>query len=101
MMHLSTFNLLVSVVIVLILYSVIDYHHKLYANIATAIIATLMSGLLAILVYIGAVQTDAGVVVTDLPTAGMLILMSVLIGLYTAYMIWDAKDEYEKMQESL
>jgi hypothetical protein len=101
MMHLSTFNLLVSVVVVLMLYSVIDYHNKVYANIATAIVATLTSGLLAILVYMGAVQTDSEVIVSDLPTAGILLLFTVCIGMYTAYMIWDAKDEYEKMQEAL
>jgi exosome complex RNA-binding protein Rrp42 (RNase PH superfamily) len=101
MMHLSTFNLLVSAVIVLVLYSVIDHHNKIYANIALAIVAALTSALLAILVYMGAVQTDSGVVVSDLPTAGILLLFAILIGMYSFFMAWDAKDEYEKEQEGL
>lgn len=101
MMHLSTFNLLVSVVVVLVLYSVIDHHNKIYANIALAIVAALTSALLAILVYMGAVQTDSGVVVSDFPTAGILLLFSILIAVYSFFMTWEAKDEYEKEQENL
>lgn len=98
MMALSTFNLLVAVVVLMILYSVIDHHNKLYANIALAIVAALTSALLAILIYMGAVQTDAGVEVSDLPTAGILLLFAILIGIYSFFMAWEAKDEYEKEQ---
>jgi len=102
MMPLSTFNLLITVVVVLVLYSVIDYRNKLYANIAAAIVADIIGGLLAILIYIGAVQTDNGATtISDLPTAGVLLFIMVVMLAYTAYMIWDAKDEYEKEQERL
>jgi len=102
MIPLSTFNLLISVLVVLMLYSVIDYRNKLYANIATALIADIIGGLLAILVYIGAVQTDNGATtISDMPTAGVLLFITVVMLAYTAYMILDAKDEYEKEQERL
>lgn len=102
MMPLSTFNLLVTVIVVMVLYSVIDYRNKLYANIAAAIIAAITGAILSILIYIGAVQTDNGAtVISDFPTAAILIFITGIIALYTAWMIWDAKDEYEKEKERL
>ncbi len=101
MIPLSTFNILLMVVVLLVIYSWVDYRNKLYGNIAAAIIASIVGTLLTILVYIGAVQTDAGVTVQDLPTAGVLLLISLVIGVYSFFMAWDAKDEYEKEQEKL
>jgi high-affinity Fe2+/Pb2+ permease len=102
MMPLSTFNLFVSIVVVLVLYAVIDYRNKLYANIAAAMLASIIGILLAILVYIGAVQTDNGAtIISDMPTAGIIVFISVTIGIYAFYMAWDAKDEYEREQDLL
>lgn len=101
MIPLSTFNILLMVVILLVIYSWVDYRNKLYGNIAAAIIASIVGTLLTILVYIGAVQTDAGATVQDMPTAGVLLLISLVIGVYSFFMAWDAKDEYEKEQEKL
>lgn len=101
MMPLSTFNTLLVVVVLLVIYSWIDHRNKLYGNIAAAILASLTGALLAILVYIGAVQTSSGTAVDDTPTAGFLLLVSVLIGVYTYFMVMEAKEEYEAMQERL
>jgi uncharacterized membrane protein YesL len=101
MIPLSTFNTLIVIFILLVIYALVDYRNKLYGNIAAAIIASIVGTLLTILVYIGAVQTDAGVTVQDLPTAGVLLLISLVIGVYSFFMVWDAKDEYEKEQERL
>jgi hypothetical protein len=101
MIPVSTFNLMTAVVVLLVIYAWIDNRNKLYGNIAAAILASLIGTLLAILVYIGAVQTDVGTQIADLPTAGILLLVSITIGAYSAFMVWDAKDEYEKEQERL
>jgi peptidoglycan/LPS O-acetylase OafA/YrhL len=101
MMPLSTFNILLVVVVLLVIYAWVDHHNKLYGNIAAAIVASLTGALLAILVYMGAVQTDSGVTVSDFPTAGIMLLFSILIAVYAFFMAWDAKDEYEEEQERL
>lgn len=101
MIPLSTFNILLVVVVLLVIYAWVDYRNKLYGNIAAAILASLIGTLLAILIYIGAVESSTGTQVSDLPTAGVLLIISILIGVYAAFMVWDAKDEYERDQEKL
>lgn len=101
MMSLSTFNVLLVVLALLVIYSWVDYRNKLYGNIAAAILASLIGALLTILVYIGAVQTDSGTVVSDMPTAGILLLISIMIGVYAFFMAMDAKEEYEAYKEGL
>lgn len=101
MIPLSTFNILLVVVVLLVIYAWVDYRNKLYANIASAILASLIGTLLSILVYIGAVQNDAGTQISDLPTAGILLLISVLIAIYAFFMAMEAKEEYEAEQERL
>jgi hypothetical protein len=97
----STFNLLVGIVIVLTIYAWVDHRNKLYGNIAAAILASLIGTLLAILIYIGAVQTDTGTHINDVPTAGILLLVSITIAAYSFFMVMEAKEEYENAQEQL
>jgi high-affinity Fe2+/Pb2+ permease len=99
MMSLSTFNVLLVVEILLVIYAWIDYRNKLYGNIAAAILASFIGVLLTILIYIGAVQTDSGTAISDMPTAGVLLLISVMIGVYAFFMAMDAKEEWESFKE--
>jgi len=95
MIPLSTFNILLAVVVLLVIYALVDYRNKLYGNIAAAILASLIGSLLAIRVYIGAVQNEAGDLINDLPTAGILLLVSITIAIYAFFMVMEAKEEYE------
>ena len=47
------------------------------------------------------IQTDAGTVIKDLPTAAVLLLVSITIAAYAFFMIMEAKEEYETAQELL
>lgn len=101
MMALSTFNILMTVVVLLIIYAWVDHRNTLYGNIAAAILASLIGSLLSILIYIGAVQNDAGAQINDMPTAGIILLMSVLIAIYAFFMVIEAKEEYERAQAEI
>jgi len=101
MIPLSTFNVLLVVVVLLVIYAWVDYRNKLYGNIAAAILASLISSLLAILVYVGAVETDAGTQVSDVSTAAILLLVSITIAIYSFFMAMEAKEEYESAREQL
>jgi hypothetical protein len=101
MMSLSTFNVLLVVLVLLVIYAWVDYRNKLYANIAAAILASLIGSLMAVLVFIGAVQTNSGTQVSDMPTASVLLFISIVIGVYAFFMAMEAKEEYEAAQEQL
>lgn len=98
MMLISTFNILLVVVVLLVLYALVDYRNQLYGNIAAAILASLIGAILTILIYIGAVETEGGTQVSDTPTAGIILLITVLITIYTFFMVLDAKEEYERQK---
>ena len=100
MIPLSTFNVLLVVVVLLVIYAWVDYRNKLYGNIAAAILASFISIIMAIVMYLGAVSTDAGAPINDTPSAGIMLLIGVTITLYAFYMVWDAKDEYERDLEN-
>ena len=96
MMPISTFNILLVVFILLVLYSWVDHRNKIYANIAAAIVSIIIGGLLSILIFIGAVQDASGVDVSDFPTAALIIFVTAVIAVYAFFMVMDAKEEYEK-----
>lgn len=101
MIPLSTFNVLLVVVVLLTIFALVDYRNKLYGNIAAAILASIVSALLAILIYIGAVENDAGARISDFPTAGVLLLIAVGAAFYAFFMIMEAREELEAVQEQL
>jgi len=101
MIPLSTFNIMVAVVVLLVIYAWVDYRNKMYGNIAAAIIASLVSALLAILIYIGAVENDAGTRISDFPTAGILVIFAVGIAIYAFFMIAEAREELEAVKENM
>lgn len=102
MMPLSTFNLLATVAIVFFLFAIIDYRNKVYANIASAIVSSLISGMLSLLIFIGAVQTDSGSYqISDTPTATLMLLIMIVSGIYAFFLVMEARDEYEANKEKL
>jgi hypothetical protein len=100
MIPISTFNIMVVALLLLVIYSWVDHRNKLYGNIAAAILASLIGGVLAIVMYIGAVSTDAGTPINDMPTAGILFLITLTIAVYSFFMIMEAKEEYEAELEN-
>lgn len=101
MMQISTFNYLLLVVVALVIYSWVDYRNKLYGNIASAILASFIGVILSILSYIGAVETESGTTISDVPTAGIILLVSILVAVYAFFMVMEAKEEYEAGREQL
>lgn len=101
MIPLSTFNVVLAVIVLLVIYAWADNRNKLYGNIAAAILASLIGTLMAILVYIGAVVDDSGAAVSDFPTFGILLLVSITIAIYAFFMAMEAKEEYEAAQEQV
>lgn len=98
MMLVSMFNVWVVIMILLVIYSLVDYRNQLYGNIAAAIMASFIGATLAILIYIGAVGTEAGTQVSDTPTAGVILIITIVITIYTFFMVMDAKEEYERQK---
>ena len=101
MIPISTFNVLMEIVFALAVYAWVDHRNKLYGNIAAEVVASITSALLAILIYLGAVESDTGVVIKDMPTAGVLLFVAVVTAVYSFFMILEAKEEYEAAQERL
>lgn len=98
MIPISTFNLMLAVVVLLVIYALVDYRNRLYGNIAAAIMASMIGSLLAVLIYIGAVTDASGNQINDMPTAGILLFISVVIAIYAFFMVMEAKEEYEAVK---
>ena len=106
MIPLSTFNLLIIVDILFIIYAVIDHRNRLYANIIMAFIAGLLSAFLATaimnhIVYDGLLMTTQSCspcLVADIPSVGyFLYLLSTIMFIYTMVMIYEVINEaFEK-----
>lgn len=95
MIALSTFNLLVAIVILLVIYSWVDYRNGMYGNIVSAVLASLIGSSLSIMAYIGAIENDAGTQITDVFTFAVLLFISIVSAIYAILMIMEAKAEYD------
>jgi hypothetical protein len=93
MIPISTYNLLVAVFVIFVLYSLIDYKNKFYANIASAIIASLFGIYLAAMIYLGAVEYSDGTVISDLSVAIIILIPTVGVMAYSYFMAYDAYTE--------
>ena len=99
MIPLSTYNLMVGMFFLLILYSLIDYKNKFYANIATAILALLMGLFLAASIYMGIIEYDDGTAISDLSLAILMLIPTLFIGVYAFFLGYDAFEEAKKAGE--
>ena len=65
MIPITLFNLLVVTDVLFIIYSVIDHRNRLYANIISAFIASILAGYLAVVINAGIVQQSDGTAIQD------------------------------------
>lgn len=93
MIPISTYNLLVAVFVIFVLYSLIDYKNKFYANIASAIIASLFGIYLAAMIYLGSVEYSDGTVISDLSVAIIILIPTIGMMVYSYFMAYDAYTE--------
>ena len=96
MIPISTFNLLVAVDIAFILYSVIDYENRLYANIVAAFIAAILSGFLGTIISTETVYDELSCTIhfiNSLSIGLFLGFISFVMFVYTIYMLWGAYEE--------
>jgi hypothetical protein len=96
MIPISTFNLLVVVDILFIIYAVIDHRNRIYANIVIAFLGGLLSAFLgqaaiseAVYDVIGGVQT----VVTTPSIGYFMAFISLIMFSYTMFMIYEVITE--------
>lgn len=108
MISISVFNILLGSAFVLALYSWIDLNNKLYCNIAAGFLSSLLFGYSAVIANTGVIETgrfgiaenlsavqSTGIVMQDLSLQIFLIIPSAIMMIYSAYMLWDAYDEYQ------
>jgi ABC-type transport system involved in multi-copper enzyme maturation permease subunit len=91
MIPLSTFNLLIAVMLLLIIYSVIDHKNQLYANIVTAFLSALLAAFLASVISTDVVYDVIGGITTMVssPSIGYFLqLVSTVMFGYTLFMAY-------------
>lgn len=93
MISLSTFNMLIAVMLVLVIYSVIDLRNKMYANIVTAFLSSFIGGYLSVAVAAGIVQYNDGTLIQDASLGTVLFLIAIVMGIYALYMVYEAREE--------
>lgn len=86
MIAVSTFNLLVSMAILMFLYSVIDHENRLYANIVISFASAIMLGWLGEAVSIGAMEY------TSRATGDILKFIGFIAFVYCGFMIYEVID---------
>lgn len=92
MIPISTFNLLVVIGILLVIYAVIDNRNRLYANIPSAFLAALMFAFLGSAISTDAVYESIGGVATAVnsPSVGyVMYFIAVIMFVYTLLMVYD------------
>jgi hypothetical protein len=102
MIPVSTFNMLIAVDLILIVYSVIDLRNKMYANIIAAFLASVLAGYLAVVINAGIVQQSDGVAIQDASLAIVPFgLICVVMMIYTILMVFDARAEKQGEEEAI
>jgi hypothetical protein len=102
MIPVSTYNMLIAVDLILIVYSVIDLRNKMYANIIAAFLASVIAGYLAVVINAGIVQYSDAVSVQDTSLAIIPFgLISVVMMIYAILMVFDAREEKKAEEEAI
>lgn len=101
MIPVSTFNMLVTVAILLGLYAMIDHQNRLYSNIVSAFLSAISFSFLAAATSSYALYDVIGGVKTTFitPSVGYLLyLFSIFMFGYTLFMIYEVIDEQFQMK---
>jgi hypothetical protein len=93
MIPVSTFNMLIAVDLILIIYSVIDLRNKMYANIIAAFLASILAGYLAVVMNAGIVQYSDATSVQDASISIIIGIFAVTMMVYTLLMVFEAREE--------
>ena len=102
MIPVSTYNMLIAVDLILIVYSVIDLRNKMYANIISAFLASVLAGYLAVVINAGIVQQSDGTAIQDASLAIIPFgLISVVMMIYTILMVFDAREEKRTEEDAI
>jgi len=96
MIPITTFNLMIAIFVLFIIFSLVDYANKFYANIASAVIASLFGIYLSAMIYLGAVEYPDGSAAQDLSLALILFIPTLGMMIYAYIMAYDAWDEARK-----
>jgi hypothetical protein len=105
MIPISLFNVLVAVMVLLVLYSFIDYRNRFYGNIVTAFLSSILATYLSVMISIGVVQYDPatagnGVLIVDASIGYILLAFGVTMMIYFLVMIYDVYDERRMAKEA-
>jgi predicted membrane protein len=96
MIPISTFNLLVVVDILFIVYAIIDHRNRLYANVVIVFLAGLLSAFIASAISSDAVYEVVGATATvvNSPSVGYFFyFVSTIAFAYTVFMAYEIIDE--------
>ena len=98
MISITLFNVLVVVAILLFVYSLVDLNNRIYGNIISALMSSVLFRYAAVIANTGIVE-DNGTVMSDLSLQIILIIPTIIIMIYTGYMIWDAYQEAQEVHD--
>jgi hypothetical protein len=105
MIPISTFNLLVVVDILFIVYAIIDHRNRLYANVIIAFLAGLLSAFIASAISSDVVYEVVGTTATvvNSPSVGYFFyFVSTIAFAYTIFMAYEIIDEiWQKKQSNI
>lgn len=87
---------MIAIFMLFIIFSLVDYANKFYANIASAVIASLFGIYLSAMIYLGAVVYPDGSAAQDLSLALILFIPTMCMMIYAYIMAYDAWDEARK-----
>jgi hypothetical protein len=94
----SIFGILAVMLIPLFLYSFIDLNNRLYGNIISAFLFTILAGYLAAIANSGILEYN-GEPFADLSLQIILMIFMMVMLIYTLYMTWDAYQELRQERE--
>lgn len=103
MIPVNTFNMLIAFDIVLIVYSIVDHENRLYANIATMVIAAIVARFIGVAAVSNVVYDVVGTTPTVMNSPSLDTLMyfvSVVMFAYAVLMVAEVIDEAMKEKES-
>jgi cell division protein FtsW (lipid II flippase) len=93
MIQISTFNLMIVMGMVLLLYSFVDHRNRLYANIPAAVSSGILFSFAGAAIAYGGVSTGAS------PSTGSILgFLSVIAFSYTMFMVYEVIDEQFQMK---
>jgi hypothetical protein len=101
MIPISTFNLLVIIDILFVIYCVVDHKNRLYANVIIAFLSGLLSAFLGVAIISDAVYDGTVTTIVNSPSIGYFLgFISVIMFAYTLFMAYEViQEQFEEKAE--